>query len=358
MKPDYLSVFDAYPDLVLILDTDRRIIRANRAMVNRVGLQPEALKGATCCWLIHQRDEHPDTCIHGCMLKEEKEQSAEMLLEHLGGWFSMHMIPLFDQQGNITGSIHVLQDINARKQSELECRKKNELFSTRLAEKDHFISVVAHDLRSPFMTILGMSELFIDQTNEMTNSEMMEAARAIHFSAKNYFELLENLLVWSRSQNGLNVMECENILLVSFVNDFLRVNTETAAEKEIVITCDIPGGLTVYTIRHILQAVFRNIVANAVKFTHRGGAITISAKQLPGHPAEISIRDNGIGMSSKLADNLFSPGAKTSRKGTLGEESMGLGLMLCKFFIENQGGWLRIESAPGMGTAFHFTLGK
>jgi signal transduction histidine kinase len=208
------------------------------------------------------------------------------------------------------------------------------------------------------MTILGLSELFNDQTNKMTVEEMMEAARAIHLSAKKYFELLENLLEWSRDQYGLNVAECEDILLVPFVHDFLKLNMEATAKKEIGITCSIPEGLTVYTNRHILHTVFRNLVSNAVKFTHNGGEITISAKENNGHPAEISIRDTGIGMNSDQADNLFKPMAKTSRKGTLGEETIGLGLIICKFFIEKQGGSLRIESAPGKGSAFHFTMGK
>ena len=131
---------------------------------------------------------------------------------------------------------------------------------------------------------------------------------------------------------------------------------DAADNKEIVISYAVPGDLEVFTDGNMLGGILRNLVTNAVKFTSKGGTVLISARSIPGNLVEISVRDTGIGMSKGLIDDLFRLDANTGRKGTDGEPSTGLGLMICKDFIEKNGGELFIESEEGKGSDFKFTV--
>ena len=131
---------------------------------------------------------------------------------------------------------------------------------------------------------------------------------------------------------------------------------ESAKSKGIEIACNVPVEIEVFADNHILQTVIRNLVSNAVKFTPKGGKISVSAEATSDKGVQISIKDTGIGMSPKMVDNLFRLDVQTNRKGTEGEPSTGLGLMLCKEFVEKHGGKIWVESEEGNGSTFYFTL--
>ncbi|MCX6159765.1 MAG: HAMP domain-containing sensor histidine kinase, partial [Ignavibacteriae bacterium] len=132
--------------------------------------------------------------------------------------------------------------------------------------------------------------------------------------------------------------------------------TEAADKKEIAISYDIPEDLTVFADGNMLEGIIRNLSSNAVKFTRKGGNVIVSAKTMPDNSVEISVKDTGIGMNKEMTDNLFRLDIDTSRKGTDGESSTGLGLVICKDFIEKHGGKLRVESREGKGSTFYFTI--
>jgi len=247
-------------------------------------------------------------------------------------------------------------DISARKQVEETLRQKEENLQKINAEKDKFFSIIAHDLRSPFNGFLGLTEIMAEKLSEMTLAEIQEIAELLRKSAINLFGLLGNLLEWSRMQRGLTSFDPKPILLLKKITDDLVIVRDAADKKNMNIHYEIPKGLTVFADENMLGGILRNLVTNAVKFTPKGGDITVSAVKISADLAEISVRDTGIGMTNAMIDNLFHLDVNTNRKGTEGEYSTGLGLMICKDFIEKIGGKLSIESEDGKGSNFKFTV--
>jgi len=252
--------------------------------------------------------------------------------------------------------ITAINDITRSKSAEQEIRNKNEELQKLNAEKDKFFSIISHDLRSPFTSFLGLTQIMADDLQSLTMPEIQNISNVMRTSAKNLFRLLENLLEWSRIKQGLIPFAPELIQLYPVAYESIGVILEPAKIKGININVDIPNDIEVYADENILQTIIRNLVSNAVKFTDKGGSITLSAKNNDGHTVEVSVKDTGIGMDSHILENLFHLDVKTNRKGTEGEPSTGLGLILCKDFVEKHGGKIWAESEEGRGSTFYFTL--
>lgn len=247
-------------------------------------------------------------------------------------------------------------DITQRKKVEQTLRKSEEKLRKSNAEKDKFFSIIAHDMRSPFNGFLGLTEIMVEGLPGMKMDEIQQMAILLKKSATNLFSLLGNLLEWSRMQRGLTAFAPTSFLLMPKIFESLVFVKDAADKKDILISYAVPEDLTVFSDTNILGGILRNLVTNAIKFTPKGGIITVSAKSISGNSVEISVRDTGIGMNKKLIANLFHLNVNTNRKGTDGESSSGLGLMICKDFIEKSGGKLGIQSSEGKGSVFHFTL--
>ena len=242
------------------------------------------------------------------------------------------------------------------KTDSLLLNQSNEELQKLNAEKDKFFSIIAHDLRSPFNGFLGLSQIMAEELPSLTRDEIRDLAVSMQNSATNLFRLLENLLEWARIQQGLIPFNPKVVELLPIINESIALVLESAKSKGIEIAYDIPDDLAVFADSNILQTVIRNLVSNAVKFTPKGGKISVSAKATSDKGVQISIKDTGIGMSPKMVDNLFRLDVQTNRKGTEGEHSTGLGLLLCKEFVEKHGGKLWVESEEGKGSTFAFSL--
>jgi PAS domain S-box-containing protein len=251
-----------------------------------------------------------------------------------------------------------MTDITERKKAEAVIKLKNEELQRTNAEKDKFFSIIAHDLRSPFNGFLGLTEIMAEGLHCMTLEEIQKIAVTMKKSANNLYSLLGNLLEWSRMQRGLIPFEPKLFLLMPEITESMALVTEAADKKEIAISYDIPEDLTVFADGNMVEGIIRNLSSNAVKFTRKGGVVNVSAKTMPDNSVEISIKDTGIGMDKEMINNLFRIDIDTSRKGTEDESSTGLGLIICKDFIEKHGGKLRVESEEGKGSTFYFTIPK
>lgn len=260
-----------------------------------------------------------------------------------------------EKDGVGIGSIVTFIDITERKKAEEELRLKTEQLYAANAEKDKFFSIIAHDLRSPFNSLLGFTELLDKELPTMTRDQIQQIAVTMRKSATNLYALLENLLEYSRLQRGLIPFNPEPILLMPKVLADTVFVMESANKKEITLNYDIPDDLKVYADDNMLGGILRNLASNAVKFTPKGGKVNISAKSLD-HTVECSVSDTGIGMNKAMKENLFNMDVNTSRNGTDKEPSTGLGLILCKEHIEKHGGKLMVESEEGKGSTFYFTL--
>lgn len=223
--------------------------------------------------------------------------------------------------------------------------------------KDKFFSIVAHDLRSPFNAILGFTELLSEDEKLMADENNNEIIRALRSSAVSYYRLLENLLEWSRAQRGLIEFKPMHLQLRPLIKECLDVVNESAERKNISIVMEINGNTTVFADENMISTVVRNLLYNAIKFTYPGGNIIINSKENDGI-VSISVADTGIGMSEELVAKLFNQNEKTNRSGTDGEPSTGLGLLLCKDFVDRHNGTIQVKSKPGNGSVFIFTIGK
>jgi signal transduction histidine kinase/ligand-binding sensor domain-containing protein len=237
-----------------------------------------------------------------------------------------------------------------QEQTEELLLKNNELEVLNI-EKDKLFSIIAHDLRGPFGTFLGLTQIMSEDFHSFNESELKSFAENMHCTAKNLYNLLENLLHWSRMQRQALPFIPREIELKNSVIDNLAWVMDTAKKKEIELSIDIPDDLKFEADESMLQTVIRNIVSNAVKFTPKGGKVSISSK-IQDDFVEIIVRDNGVGMDEKLIANIFKIGNKSGRSGTEGEPSTGLGLIICKELIELHKGTIIVESAPQKGSEF------
>jgi len=261
-----------------------------------------------------------------------------------------------DQSGNPLCIIGTNWDITNQKLAEAKIIEKREELQRVIAEKDKFFSIIAHDLRSPFNGFLGLTQLLSEEISGMTPEEIRQAAELMRNSATNLFNLLGNLLEWSRLQRGLTPFIPAAVLLIEKYNVCLLLLEDLRAKKQITFRNEIPPELKVIADGDMLGSILHNLLTNGMKFTPRGGSITVSARSVSNKEVEISIKDSGIGMNKQMIDNLFRLDVNTGRNGTEGELSTGLGLNICNDFIEKHGGKLVVESEEGKGSIFSFIL--
>jgi signal transduction histidine kinase len=225
------------------------------------------------------------------------------------------------------------------------------------ATKDKFFSIISHDLKGPLNSLTAFSGMLIKHTDALTKEEIQMLARDFDKSLKNLLSLLENLLEWSRSQTGILEIKQEPLELKSLINLNVELLRKMAENKEIHIQTEVPGTLWAFAGKNQMNTVLRNLISNAVKFTKPGGQVIIRAQEWK-DVLEIIVTDNGIGIRQEVLEKLFKIEHKHSSLGTANEKGTGLGLMLCKEFIEQSGGTLKVESQEGKGSTFRFTVPK
>lgn len=246
--------------------------------------------------------------------------------------------------------------ISKRRNNEL-LKEKNSIITNINFQKDKFYAIIAHDLRGPFNGFLGLTELLAEDINDMSNDEIKFASTNMRSSAKNLLALLENLLEWTRmEQNTVPFDPDDHPLRDTVLNSIITLH-DIAAKKEIKIDTQIPSDQTVFADKNMFQGIIRNIVLNALKFTPKQGSVLIKTKESNAHLI-ISVQDSGIGMPQSLINDLFKLDAKISRIGTDNEPSTGLGLILCKEFIEKHNGKIWVESEEGKGSTFFIRFRK
>lgn len=243
-----------------------------------------------------------------------------------------------------------------RKKAEEEIKLKNELLQVINAEKDKFFSIIAHDLRGPLSAFVAATQIITEEIQTMSLEEIKDITDSMKTSATNIYNLLENLLEWSRLRRGGMDFVPLIFNLRKNVDECIKPLSEASKKKSIEIENLIPEQLEVLADIHMLDSVLRNLISNAVKFTAKGGKVKVAASKNNDSSILISISDSGIGMSPELKARLFQINEKTSRPGTEGEPSTGLGLLLCKEFIEKHDGKIWVESEVGKGSNFYFTL--
>jgi signal transduction histidine kinase len=223
------------------------------------------------------------------------------------------------------------------------------------ATKNKLFSIIAHDLRNPFSNIIGFSELLKDELESLNKDEIKAFASHINNSAHQTLKLLENLLEWTRMQQGKIVFSPTTLDLKQLSEEVMHLLSDRAQKKNIRLVNLIPADMKLIADAEMLKAILRNLLSNAVKFTRQGGKVEISAKEYE-HEARVTISDNGIGISQNDVKKLFNAATNFTIRGTENESGTGLGLVLCKDFIEKHDGRIWVESKVETGSSFTFSI--
>ena len=221
--------------------------------------------------------------------------------------------------------------------------------------KDKFFSIISHDLRNPFASIVSFSRILKRDINNLGKDELQELAKELDKSVIKINNLLENLLQWSRAQTGKINYHPEYVLANDLVHDNLNLFTASTREKEIQIIDSVDSELVVFSDRNMTNTVIRNLLSNALKYSDVGSTIEIKS-QIKGKMAYFTVKDQGVGMSPEQISNLWNVNTIHTTYGTRDEKGSGLGLLLCKEFVEKQGGYISVRSEKGNGSEFIFCL--
>lgn len=243
-----------------------------------------------------------------------------------------------------------------RSEVEYQLKLRREELEKQISLKDKFFSIIAHDLRNPFHAFLNLTEIMAYEGEELKLSEIMQLSKDLNNSAKNLFNLLNNLLEWSKLQQGILTFNAEKILINELIDHHVELLQEQCNQKDIKIVTGLVEGVAVEGDRNMLNSVVLNLLSNALKFSNKGGTILIKTALREDNFVEVQVRDEGIGIPDYILEKLFKIEEKTGRPGTAGEKSSGLGLLLCKEFVEKHGGKLWVESTLGKGSTFFFTI--
>jgi PAS domain S-box-containing protein len=371
--PDYINGDEIFRNLfenstvgMSITSLDNRLY-PNAAFCEMLGYSKEEL-------IDKQWDEytHPDdiaynhTVINSILGGGEKSVRWEKRYLHKDGstiWADIHTFLHRDASGLPQQFITTVNNITKTKtfedallESEQRFRSQNEQLIQSNAEKDKFFAILAHDLRSPLSSFIGLAEVMSDDVNSMTMSEIEEISKSLFLSASNLYQFLENLLEWSILRRGNSEYNPEptsiNNLIMRCIDPFL----ESARRKNIDLELNLEQSYSVNCDIRMTETILRNIISNALKYTNAQGSVVIKAQPSSENEIRVSITDTGIGMNDELRKKLFKLNEQVCRKGTAGESSSGLGLLICKELIERQEGKIWVESVEDKGSTFFFTL--
>jgi PAS domain S-box-containing protein len=252
--------------------------------------------------------------------------------------------------------LYVIQrDMTQRRNLEQQLIDKEKILSHINATKDKIISIISHDLRNPLTTVLGFAQLMCDSIGSFNNEQLEEYIRHIDSSSRHTLRLLDNLLVWSKSQTGQLAINPRTFRLNTVVEEIIEGLESTALLKKIKLNYIPSDDIMVIADLDILRIVLRNLVHNAIKFTGSEGKIDVYAL-MDKEQLVVTVEDNGIGMDDDMISSLFEVGFNKSNPGTANETGSGLGLVLCRELVEKHHGKIWVESSPGQGSKFSFSL--
>lgn len=249
----------------------------------------------------------------------------------------------------------ILNDVTAVRKTEEQLQLKNQELLRINAEKDKFLSIIAHDLKSPFNSIIGFSGLLLEMANRKDMSKLQEYAGIINSSSQKTMNLLMNLIQWTQSQSGHMHFNPESFNLAEIIAETTDLFSSILLQKSISMTRKVPAEVPVFADKAMIATIIRNLLSNAIKFTNEGGSIHLTVEERPGE-IFLSVRDSGRGIEKSVQEQLFHIDSNYSAPDTQGNKGTGLGLILCKEFTDRHGGTISVESEPGKGSVFYFTI--
>jgi PAS domain S-box-containing protein len=351
----YRNLIETMPDGVYRSTPEGKFIEVNDAMVRILGYDSkEDLMSIDIKTQLYFDPEERERLTKKLRINEldifplrKKDGSTVYIEDH--GWL------VTDDSGKTIFHEGISRDVTQRKNAEVQLQEYSEQLKELVATKDKFFSIIAHDLKSPFNSIIGLSEIIKNDAKHLDIAAIEQYAGIIHSTSNNTFRLLENLLDWARIQQSQMPFHPVSLVLKTLTNEVLEFLIEKANSKMIAIINYIPDHLIVMADKNMIRTILRNLISNALKFTSKNGKIEIKAVERE-NKVEISIEDTGIGIKPEDIDKIFKIGSNFSKRGTENEKGTGLGLLLCKEFVEEHGGEIWVESEEGKGSSFKFSI--
>ncbi|MDD5171258.1 MAG: response regulator [Syntrophales bacterium] len=351
VEEEWERTFKTIPDLIAILDREHRVVRVNAAMADHLGLAPEQCIGARCHEIVHGLSIPPEFCPHKLTCRDGEEHVVEIHEAKLGGDFLVSTTPMYDDQEQLIGSIHVARNITERKQMEEELLQKSGRLEAANRELESFSYSISHDLRAPLRAIAGFSRMLLSGRGERLEEETQRKLRVIQDNVQKMEQLIDHLLDFSRLGRTATTP--------SFLD------TNELIDESWQELCDINPGRRmefrkgylppIWGDRTLIRQVITNLLSNAVKFTRtRDRAIIEIGSNRKGSEYQFYVKDNGTGFDMRYYDKLF---AVFQRLHTDEEfEGTGVGLAIVQRIIHRHGGRVWAESAVDSGASFYFSL--
>ncbi len=363
-NPGLIDIFRQSPISIELYDKDGFLLDANQACIDLFGIKNiRDIIGLNLFTNPHLSEQKIADLKAGKSIKYELVYDFEAIKSQnlyqttCNGICNLECFinPTFNQSEEISGYIVHITEISERKHvQELLAKQAKELQEVN-DTKDKFMSIIAHDLKSPFNAILGFTDLMLSNFDQLDKETVLTGLKTIESASKHAYQLLENLLTWARNQIGGSQFNPEMLNLKAQVNESLSMIESAAFNKNIKISVSVSKDLYVFADKNMLDSILRNLISNAIKFSFKGGKIKISATRLE-NEIQISVSDKGIGISSERLSSIFRIDKHTNTTGTENELGTGLGLILCKDFIAQHKGKIWIESTQNVGTLVSFSL--
>ena len=349
-------ITDNLPVLISYVNKKEEYLFVNNTYYKIFGIKPEDIIGKTILNLIGE-EHYSNIKPHITKVLTGEEVTYESTFSKATYSETHQKISFVPdmQNGEVLGFIILVVDLTERWRNEqLINEQKNELQQLN-DEKNKFFSIIAHDMRSPLNSLAGVTELLLENVSSGNTGQIEEYATMISSLATKSNTLLRNLMEWTQAQTGRTKYEPTILNLHQLAYDICTLYSGTANQKDIKLLIEMSLDIAVKADKDMLSTVLRNLISNAIKFTLRGGNIDVTAEKTDNW-VKITISDNGVGIPENSIHKLFSLGGKFSTKGTNNEEGTGLGLILCKEFVEKHGGKIWVESELGKGSKFIFTV--
>lgn len=360
----YHELFDNANDFIATSDQDGNITEANLKWLEYLKTDLEQLRKKNLFDFIKPKDIEKAKNLLDCVLKKgEITEPLEFEADINGeSRFFEIKVSLIPEHGVLPGIIFIFRDITEKLNIQQQLVRYNQELTNLNETRDKFFSIIAHDLRAPYSSLIGFTELLMEDLDKLERSEVRDYLRIIRNSAKNSFNLLENLLAWSRLQTGRMPYDPQKMNLWNVVEDVVSVLYSLAYRKKIEISNLVSPAIELLADKNMINTIIHNLLMNAIKYSPIGGSVSLAAidveqgSEYGSKPCiAISVSDNGIGMEKEVLDNLFSSD-KVPLPGTEKEQGTGLGLLISREMVERHGGIITIESNPGKGAIFTFTV--
>jgi len=357
----FRSIFSTSPDGIVLCDLNHRIVKASNAAYRMFHFTDEINGEIQFGDLIHPDDSDKYTTFVDSLLNGGTITAfAELRIvpqKSICFWSEMNASLLLDSNGAVKGYIIIFRDITERKIAEAKLMQYTEELDESNRTKDKLFSIIAHDLRSPFSALLGISKILLMESERETieMDRMRKFSKILYDSTGRTYDLLINLLEWSRLQADRIVVKTEELDLSNLIVENVNIGNTVAINKNITLQFTTQGNHPAISDRAIINTVLRNLISNAIKYTPQNGLVTVSLDK-KGDMYLISVSDNGLGIPAENLEKLFKLETIQSTPGTNNEKGTGLGLVLCKDFINKLGGEIWVESRYGHGATFKFTL--